>query len=206
MSRLYARAYHACVSPRLAGNIAVLGFLLLCWFSEPPHKDRSSAPERDATRSAPPPAADAVVPGSGYIPAGAPMQPPPAPPPRKGARSIDFDLLSYFDYDPEADLIPDDVLALDGKIVELRGVMYYAVDDPDNVNEFFLMPNHTVCCFGVPRTNEAVHVVLKRGATTQYVLNYYLVRGRLAVGAVRGEDDRVHYLYLIRDAEAEVME
>ena len=144
--------------------------------------------------------------GPGYIPTGAPLRPPPAPPPRKGARSIDFDLLSYFDYDPEVDAIPDEVLELDGKVVELRGVMYYSVEDPDRVTDFYSMPNHMVCCFGIPRTNEIVEVFLKPKTYTQYVLNYYLIRGKLSVGAVRDDEDRVLCLYRITDAEVEVME
>jgi hypothetical protein len=144
--------------------------------------------------------------GPGYIPEGTPREAPPAPRPRAGAVSIDFNTLSYYDYDPEVDLIPDEVLALDGKRVELRGVMYYGVDDPDRVTEFYLMPNHMVCCYGIPRHNEIVEVVLKPETHTQYVLNYYLIRGVMRVGAVRDDQDRVLYLYRIEDAAAEIME
>jgi hypothetical protein len=144
--------------------------------------------------------------GPGYLPEDAPLQPPPAPKPRKGARAIDFDTLSAFDYDPEADVVPDDVRALDGKLVELRGVMYYAVEDPDNVTDFYLMPNHMICCFGTPRLNEAVQVRQKRGRSTEYVLNYYLVRGTLHVGAVRNEAGVAICLYRITDAEVETLE
>lgn len=187
------------MSPRASGIIAVLGFLLHYWFAATvPRPEDGPAEPRERARP--------DVAGPGYIPAGAPMEPPPAPPPRKGARPIDFALLSGYDYDPEADLIPEEVLALDGRLVELRGVMYYAVEDLDHVEDFFLMPNHMVCCFGVPRTNEFVRVVLAPGRATQYVLNYYLVRGRLEVGTVRDEFGRVEYLYAISDAEAEVME
>ncbi|MHC4224887.1 MAG: DUF3299 domain-containing protein [Planctomycetota bacterium] len=144
--------------------------------------------------------------GPGYLPQGAPLRPPPLPPPRGGATAIDFDLLAGFDYDPEADVIPDEILALDGKEVELAGVMYYAVADPDRVTEFFLMPNHMICCFGTPRLNEAVEVVQRKGVSTQYLLNYFLVRGRLRVGQVVDDDGRVICLYRITDAEAEVLE
>jgi len=144
--------------------------------------------------------------GPGFLPEGAPLEPPPAPPPKEGATAVDYSLLSYFDYDPEADVIPEDVEELDGRIVEVRGVMYYGVDDPDRVTEFYLMPNHMICCFGTPRLNEAVEVVLEPGSVTQYVLNYYLVRGRLHVGAVRDDQDRVLCLYRITDAEVEVLE
>jgi hypothetical protein len=144
--------------------------------------------------------------GPGYLPTGTPLSAPPAPPPRDGAESIPFDLLSYYDYDPEADVIPEDVLALDGKRIELIGVMYYGVENPDRVTEFYLMPNHMVCCYGTFRLNEAVEVTLKPGRTTRYLLNYYLIRGILHVGAVRDAEDRVLCLYRIAEAAAEVME
>ena len=84
--------------------------------------------------------------------------------------------------------------------------MYYGVDDPDYVTDFYLMPNHMVCCYGTFRINEAVEVALKKGRATQYVLNYYLIRGTIHVGAIRDEEDRVLCLYQITDAEAEVLE
>jgi hypothetical protein len=144
--------------------------------------------------------------GPGYMPADAPRSAPPSPPPRAGATSVSFDLLSYFDYDPEADVIPEEVLALDGKRVELVGVMYYGVDDPDRVTEFYLMPNHMVCCYGTFRINEAVEVALRPGLKTQYVLDYYVIRGTIRVGAIRDDEDRVLALYRISDAEAEILQ
>ena len=144
--------------------------------------------------------------GPDFVPAGAPTNAPPAPAPRKGAISIDFDVLAAFDYDPEADLIPDDVRALHGKLVELRGVMYYGVDDVDHVSDFYLMPSHLVCCFGTPRANDTVKIDLRPGTETQYVLNYYLIRGKLEVGLIRDEEGNALALYRIPDAEAEVLE
>ena len=49
----------------------------------------------------PAPEPERAVAGPGYMPAGAPTDAPPAPTPRKGAISIDFDVLAAFDYDPE---------------------------------------------------------------------------------------------------------
>lgn len=144
--------------------------------------------------------------GPGFIPPGAPLKPPPAPLPRGGARSISFDLLTAFDYDPEVDVIPDEIEALHGTKVELLGVMYYAVDDVSHVDHFYLMPNHYICCFGTPRANDVVEVDLRRGTSTQYLLTYFLIRGRLEVGAVRNEEGEVLCLYRIPDAQVEVME
>jgi hypothetical protein len=51
-----------------------------------------------------------------------------------------------------------------------------------------------------------VKVELKAGTETQYVLNYYLIRGKLEVGLIRDEDGNALALYRIPDAEAEVLE
>ena len=178
-------------------------FALAAACGDAPEQDRTPLPEAGTTGS------DGKVrdlPRRGYIPEGAPLKPPPAPKPRKGAVAIDFDTLSAFDYDPEADIVPDDVLKYDGKLVELRGVMYYAVEDPAQVKDFYLMPNHYICCFGTPRLNEAVEVIQRKGQTTEYVANYYLIRGKLEIGQVRDEDGNVLCLYRIADAEVEVLE
>ena len=82
--------------------------------------------------------------------------------------------------------------------------MYYGVEDPMRVVDFHLMPNHYVCCFGTPRMNEVVRVEMKPGTSTRYLLDYYLVRGTIDVGAVRDDAGRVLYLYRIRDAEVEI--
>jgi len=176
----------------LLGGI-LIGFLVSNFEDDRPDATKPSQKPREMARR-------------GYLPEDAPRDAPPAPKPRKGAQAIDFDTLSAFDYDPEADVIPDEVRALDGKLVELRGVMYYAIEDPDKVEDFFLMPNHMICCFGTPRLNEAVEVVQKKGRSTQYVLNYYLVRGKLAVGPVRDEQGNTLCLYRITNAEVESLE
>jgi len=142
----------------------------------------------------------------GYMPTDTPLKPPPAPPPREGAQRVDFDQLAAFDYDPEADYVPDEVMALDGKVVELIGVMYYGVEDPRKVTGFYMMPNHMICCYGTWRYNEVVEVRLRPRLVTQYVLNYYLVRGKLSIRAIRDEEGNFLVLYRIDDAEVEVLE
>ena len=79
----------------------------------------------------------------------------------------------------ESDVVPPPVDAHDGKLIELVGVMYFAVADPERVTAFFLMPDHTVCCFGTPKVNQIVEVLLPEGVATEYVLDFYLVRGVL---------------------------
>lgn len=161
------------------------------------------ARDRDGPRApeSPPPMA-----GPGYLPTEAPLIPPPLPSPHKGAISVDFSTLAGFEYDAEAGVVPDEVAALDGRLVELAGVMYYGVTEPGHVTEFYLMPNHLVCCFGTPRPNDTVEVTLPEGEATHYVLQYYLVRGHLAVEPVYDEQGYLLALYSIPDASVAILE
>jgi len=144
--------------------------------------------------------------GPGYLPPGAPVDPPPAPPPHPGHTAVDFALLAGFDYDPEADVVPEEVRELDGRLVELRGVLYYGIPDPERVTEFYLMPNHLICCFGTPRPNDTVAVTLREGLVIRYSLAFQLVRGRLRVEPLRDEAGNLLALYAIDDAQAEALQ
>jgi len=146
-----------------------------------------------------------VMASKGFIPPGAPLQPPPRPAPRTGSDPVDFSLLAGFAVPGEGLVIPADVAALDGRTVEVIGVMYFAVEDPANVTEFFLMPDHTVCCFGTPRLNQIIEVRLPKGEATEYVLDYYLVRGTLQVGPFYDPSGLALSMYRILDAEVEVL-
>ena len=114
--------------------------------------------------------------------------------------------LSEGKVETETDVVPDEVRALDGAQVELRGVMYYGVDDPEHVTEFYLMPNHLICCFGTPRPNDTVAVTLRDGLVARYLLAFHLVRGRLRVAPLRDEAGNLLALYAIDDAELEVLQ
>jgi len=183
---------------RSLGIVALLvagGVFLCAEWRRAPGANRSPSARRPARLA-----------GPGFIPTGAPLRPPPLPPPRRGARAVPFDLLAGFDFDPEVGILPDDIEALDGALVEIAGVMYYDVADPERVERFYLMPNHYVCCYGTPRANDVVEVQLRDGAHTVYLLNYFLVRGHLQVGAVRNDAGQLLCLFRIGDAEAEVLE
>ena len=141
----------------------------------------------------------------GFLPPGAPLKPPPPPEPRDGAISMGFDRLAGFEFEAESGVVPDAIRSLDGKTIEVLGVMYFSVPDPAQVTEFFLMPDHTVCCFGTPRLNQIVEVVLPQGEATEYLLDYYLVRGRLQVGPFFDDAGFALCLYRIEDAVVEFM-
>ncbi|MEM8883424.1 MAG: DUF3299 domain-containing protein [Planctomycetota bacterium] len=146
-----------------------------------------------------------VMAAKGFIPPDAPLQPPPRPRPRRGARPADFEDLSGFEFDEEAGIVPEAIRALDGEMVEVIGVMYFVVDDPARVVEFFLMPDHTVCCYGTPRLNQILEVTLPAGRATEYLLDYYLIRGRLEIGPFYDEEGLALCLYRIADAEVEIL-
>ena len=47
---------------------------------------------------------------------------------------------------------------------------------------------------------------LKKGTKTEYVLNYYVIRGKLEIGLLRDEAGNALALYRIGEAQAEVLE
>ena len=163
------------------------------------------APRRPDGAPATRPLSTRVMASKGFIPPGAPLQPPPRPAPREGFAPVEFAQLAGFDFEAEGGAIPDAVAALAGRPIELIGVMYFAVEDPDDVRAFYLMPDHTVCCFGTPRINQIVEVLLPEGAATVYVLDYYLIRGVLRIGPFFDEHGLPLCLYRIADAQVELL-
>jgi len=147
-----------------------------------------------------------VMASKGFLPPGAPVTPPARPTPRRGARPADFADLAGFEFEIESATVPDAIEALRGQVIEVIGVMYFSVEDPDRVAEFYLMPNHMICCFGTPRINQIVDVRLPAGSATRYTLDYYLVRGVLEIGPFFDEDGLALCLYRIANAEVEFME
>lgn len=183
---------------KAAGILAfVLLLAVLAWIGLAP--DPTSPGTRSRSLS------DRVMASQGFIPPGAPLKPPPPPEPRDGAVTVGFDRLAGFPFAAETGTVPDAIRALDGKTIEVLGVMYFSVPDPANVTEFFLMPDHTVCCFGTPRLNQILEVTVADGQATEYVLDYYLVRGRLQIGPFFDDAGFALCLYRIEDATVEFM-
>ena len=147
-----------------------------------------------------------VMASKGFVPPGAPIAPPARPTPRRGALPADFADLAGFEFEMESAVVPDAIESLRGRVVEVIGVMYFSVEDPDHVAEFYLMPDHTICCFGTPRINQIVDVQLPTGRATRYALDYYLVRGVLEIGPFFDEDGLALCLYRIAEAEVEFLE
>jgi hypothetical protein len=184
----------------VTGLVLVLAFGFAVWFWI--NRDGNSISADAAPQKG---MSERVMASRGFIPPGAPLRAPPRPAPRHGAVAVGFDQLAGFEFSPESGVVPDAVQALEGRLVEVIGVMYYSVPDPARVTEFFLMPDHSVCCFGTPRANQIIDVRLPKGEETEYVLDYYLVRGRLRVGPFYDDTGLLLCLYLIEDASVEFL-
>lgn len=100
--------------------------------------------------------------------------------------------MSGFDYGDTLDgrfprakkgYIPEDVRALDGRIVELVGyVMPIDIDD-QGIRSFALIKDQSSCCFGqTPRINHWVFVTIKGKALREIGFEPTRVVGTLKVG------------------------
>ena len=153
--------------------------------------ERRAAPVRaDALPIAAPPPAD--VPESG------PRRPHRPPHPGE-AREMTIRRLGNFDYRKLA-TIPDDVRALDGMGIRLRG---YIVPTRQAVRptEFVLVPTLGACCYGQPPSIEHIVMVscsepspVDAGTATEIV-----VKGTLHVGQIV-QDGNIVALYRVTDA------
>ena len=128
--------------------------------------------------------------------------PPPAPE-RDGFRSINFDELASFEYDPIAagvpllgsapnpqqttervDQIPPAIRKLNGTRAGVSGFMMPIEMEKDRVKSFLLMRNQMACCFGMMvGFNEWIFVELPEGRPTKFVPDVPIVAyGTLEVG------------------------
>lgn len=129
----------------------------------------------------------------------------PQRPPRPGeVREMTIRRLGDFNY-VRLGKIPDDVRALDGMAVRLRG---YVVPTNQAVGQtqFVLVPTLGSCCFGQPPGIE--HIVMVDCAAGHPVdappAAEVLVKGTLRVGEVV-QDDNIIALYRVTDASVKPM-
>lgn len=94
-------------------------------------------------------AAFGVPPVAGPLLRGGPAIPGVPLPPAPGTDGLDWAVLTAYDYKPGLVGLPDEVKALEGKRVTMRGFLLplYEFDD---IHEFVLVANHMSCCFGMP--------------------------------------------------------
>jgi hypothetical protein len=186
--------------------LIAIGVTLAAFAWWPAARPQPTSSTNDVRTGSQPELSERVMASKGFLPPGAPVAPPARPTPRPGAQAADFADLAAFEFEMESAAIPDAIEALRGKTVEVIGVMYFSVEDPDHVAEFYLMPDHMICCFGTPRINQIVDVRLADRQATRYTLDYYLIRGVLEIGPFFDEDGLALCLYRIAEADVELLQ
>lgn len=134
-----------------------------------------------------------------------------------GYRRIGFDTLSAFSFEVTEEMangsnnlatasdvtwakIPAAVLALDGRLVAIRGFLLPLKMNNGLAFEFLLMRNQNMCCFGaVPKVNEWIAVRTKNQGVKPLMDQPVNVLGRLRVGDMRENG----YLVGVYQIEAE---
>jgi len=66
-----------------------------------------------------------------------------------GSREVDWATLTAYEYAPGLSALPDAVKALEGQVITMRGFLM-PLYEYDDIHEFVLVPNHMLCCFGMP--------------------------------------------------------
>jgi hypothetical protein len=97
-------------------------------------------------------------------------------------RELTLQKLGNFNYDTEkGGNIPDDVKALTGGTVKLRGFML-PLQQTDRITEFVLVPDLFGCCFGQPPALQHTAVVrTPAGKSVAYYPDAIVVTGKLTV-------------------------
>ena len=90
--------------------------------------------------------------------------------------------LGNFEYDPEnGSPIPDDVKALSGSTIKLRGYMI-PMDQAENISKFALVPSLFNCCYGQPpQIQHTIVVTCPKGKAVNYYPDEIVVQGKLTV-------------------------
>lgn len=103
--------------------------------------------------------------------------------PADGARyDVELQKLGNFAYDPDARVIPDDVRALEGVKVRMKGFMQL-ISESESITRFQLVPDRFACCFGQPpQIQHTAMVVCPPGKSVRYFPEEVWVEGMLKVG------------------------
>jgi hypothetical protein len=90
--------------------------------------------------------------------------------------------LGNFNYDAEhGSPLPDDVKALSGSMIRLRGYMI-PMDQAENISKFALVPSLFSCCFGQPpQIQHTIVVTCPKGKAVAYFPDEIIVEGKLNV-------------------------
>lgn len=119
---------------------------------------------------------------------------------------IDMHDLGGWDFDErKKQPIPEYILALDGKMVTMRGFMMPDIDF-EHIRTFHLVRSLYSCCFGAPpQLNEILRVKLRDEDGMDYTYQTVEVTGRLQI-VFEMEDGLVEDLYRMEDATYRLLE
>jgi hypothetical protein len=121
------------------------------------------------------------------FPMAAGLRKPHAPPKPGELRVMEIKELGNFDYDPEKGGLPDDVKALSGLKVQLRGYMA-PLEQGDKISEFLLVPSLTNCCYGQPpQMQHTITCTTAKGLKVPYSPDVVNVVGTLKVEEKKDE-------------------
>jgi hypothetical protein len=107
---------------------------------------------------------------------------------------VGFDALSGYEFDETAaapdstdarntSQVPEEILALDGREVAVKGFMLPLTFQGGLVTELLLMRDQSLCCFGViPRINDWIHVSLQKPGVKAALDQPVTLLGTLHVG------------------------
>jgi hypothetical protein len=107
--------------------------------------------------------------------------------------------LGNFEYNQESGgNIPQDVKALSGSTIRLRGYMI-PMDQAENITQFALVPSLFACCFGQPpQIQHTIVVNCPKGKAVTYFPDEILVEGKLTVQEKKDDG----YVVSLFDVEA----
>jgi hypothetical protein len=120
------------------------------------------------------------------------------PPVAGETRELAVKELGNFDYDPDqGGVIPDDVKALSGTKVRLKGYML-PLSQARKVTRFALVPSVFSCCFGQPPgVQHTVIVDCEPGKSVAYSSDPVAVEGTLTVGEVKEDKYTIALFQLV---------
>ncbi len=124
-----------------------------------------------------------AVPAAPAAPAADAASRTPHPAPKPGeVLEMSIKELGNFDYDAEnGSPIPDDVKALNGCTVKLRGYMI-PMDQAESISKFALVPSLFNCCYGQPpQIQHTIVVNCPKGKAVSYYPDEIIVQGKLSV-------------------------
>lgn len=109
---------------------------------------------------------------------------------------LKFDIEKDAPYDPT--LLTDDIRALDGRRIQIRGYMLPSFLE-SGLTEFTLVRDNMECCFGPGAAlYDCIRVTMEEGRTCDYSIRPVTVEGTFATGEFLGPDDRVWAIYFMQ--------